>query len=91
MFTAHADACIVIKWLFCVTQFIHKLEATNTRVLWNSSNRNVVFGLYDAFKQAQVSKLIVVGGITWRRDLCTRTGAEAILVHRSTEVHAVQE
>lgn len=34
--------------------FTHQLNAINTRVLMTSSNKQVVLGLYNSFKQAQV-------------------------------------
>ncbi len=33
---------------------MHQLETKNTKLLWNLSNKRVVLGLYDAYKQAQV-------------------------------------
>ena len=45
-----------INFIYLLQNFKHLLKTLNTCMLWSASNRKVVMGLYDAYKQAQVRK-----------------------------------
>ena len=45
-----------INFIYLLQNFKHLLKTFNTCMLWSASNRKVVMGLYDAYKQAQVRK-----------------------------------
>ena len=55
---------ILTNTAILLQDFKHLLKTYNTRMLWNASNKKVVMGLYDAYKQAQVSKQMMSLAVT---------------------------
>ena len=55
---------ILTNTAILLQDFKHLLKTYNTRMLWNTSNKKVVMGLYDAYKQAQVSKQMMSLAVT---------------------------
>lgn len=47
---------LFFQFICLLQNFKHLLKTLNTCMLWSASNRKVVMGLYDAYKQAQVRK-----------------------------------
>ena len=59
MYVCACVCALVISFVMVVTispykDFTHQLKTEDTKILWNISNKGVVFTLMDAYKLAQV-------------------------------------
>ncbi len=70
---------------------MHQLETKNTKLLWNLSNKRVVLGLYDAFKQAQVYSRSVLPSIDPNGTVITYrfVGLAVLNLHLSHTLYSV--